>query len=132
MNITEPTDLPVDDESSVWYVSSLNGISQKLTLLKNTAKFDASMHFLTKIEQQYKNSFLDFTHNSASPSKIASLSLYLSLVEQYENTGAICHIRELSERMNFDSSLKDFDKNIVEDFEQKIALTTVVDFIEQY
>lgn len=88
----------ISDKSvvSVWKQGTIASAQKTLDNIVYTMKRDTTERFATRIQKLIDEA----VDGSATTSDIASLSLYVDLLQRYENNGAFCDLKELSERLN--------------------------------
>lgn len=88
----------INDKSvvSVWNQATIASAQKTLDNTVYTMKRETTERFAARIQKLIDEA----VDGSATTSDIASLSLYVDLLQRYENNGAFCDLKELSERLN--------------------------------
>lgn len=88
----------ISDKSvvSVWRQGTIASAQKTLDNIVYMMKRETTERFTARIQKLIDEA----VDGSATTSDIASLSLYVDLLQRYENNGAFCDLKELSERLN--------------------------------
>lgn len=93
------TTLPIGEqiEARIWFESTVSAAQRKLDNIVYTMKREATDVFAQKVQAK-----IDQIHSGEelSTTSVLSLSSYVKLLEDYENSGSFCILRELSDRLN--------------------------------
>ena len=82
--------------ASVWEEGTIASAQKTLDNTIYTMKRETTKRFASRIQKLIDEAVDGF----ATTSEIASLSLYVDLLQRYENNGVFCDLKELSERLN--------------------------------
>jgi len=96
MNITPIFAEETNVEKPVWVKATISSAQRTLDSIVFSMKRESTQVFAERIQKLIDEACED----TALVSDIASLSVYVHLLRAYENEGAFCHLRELSDRLN--------------------------------
>ena len=93
------TTLPISEqiEAHIWFENTVAAAQRKLDNIVYTMKREASDVFAQKVQDKIDEVCSGVNISTTS---VLSLSSYVKLLEEYENSGSFSILRELSNRLN--------------------------------